>query len=141
MKLTLLVIIIGLSSSYAYLAEKDYGEKLLPLTKIWHDKCVAITGATQAQIDETKNGNFEGKENLKRYVVCVWILSDVLRPNSTIDVPLFKEMVPKKLAAQTQSYFDCTKGKNTSAETELHEKTWEWMKCIYNVSPEDFPMV
>ncbi|XP_074038117.1 uncharacterized protein [Leptinotarsa decemlineata] len=139
MKLTLLIVVIGLSSSYAYLAEKDYGDKLLALTKVWHNKCVVITGVTQAQIDELKNGQFGDNENAKRYILCLWMFSDVLRPDFTINIPLLKEVMPKKLVGLTQKYLECLND-TTSAGTEPYEKTFGIAKCIYNANPEDFLM-
>ncbi|KAG5885139.1 hypothetical protein JTB14_032371 [Gonioctena quinquepunctata] len=65
----LLIAVIGFSSAVAYMLEEDFGDKFLPLTKIWHDQCIVITGAKQESIYAVREGIFDDNdEKMKRYI-------------------------------------------------------------------------
>ncbi|KAG5885143.1 hypothetical protein JTB14_032375 [Gonioctena quinquepunctata] len=140
--LQLLIVVISVSLAYAYLDEKDFGEKLLPLSKQWHEKCMFITGITTASIEAMRIGNFGDEIAVKRYVLCLWLVSDLITVKNkrlTLNKELMKDLVPVKMVNGFQLSINCTIEADKS-ENEPHEKTWALTKCIHKANPETFVM-
>ncbi|KAG5885144.1 hypothetical protein JTB14_032376 [Gonioctena quinquepunctata] len=128
--LQLVIVVICVSLAYAYLDEKDFGEKLLPLSKQWHEKCMFITGITTESIEAMKIGNF-GDE--------VAVKITVKNKRLTLNRELIKDLVPVKMVNGFQLFINCTIEADKS-EDEPHEKTWALAKCIHKANPETFIM-
>ncbi|CAH1107297.1 unnamed protein product [Psylliodes chrysocephalus] len=62
---------------------QDYGPKLAEVIEHLHVECSILTGATDPEIDNIKNGNFdENNKHIKRYNACLWLHSDALIPSN-----------------------------------------------------------
>nr|ALR72499.1 odorant binding protein 11 [Colaphellus bowringi] len=132
------VILIGVSSTYAYITEEGWGEPLIALANSLHNKCVPITGVTQASIDQVKEGNFIEDEKMKRYVLCLWLVSEVISEKFELNTEIFK-LLPKKLQ-DGHNIIGCTKKINGTDVSELYEKTYSVTKCIQKANPDEFIM-
>ncbi|KAG5885142.1 hypothetical protein JTB14_032374 [Gonioctena quinquepunctata] len=141
--LQIFIVAVGISSAYAYMDEKDFGEKLLPLTKQWHDKCIFVTETTQASIDAVKNGNFDDNDDaMKRYILCLWLASDqmTIKDNRlNLNQKSLKELIPAKILNGSDLFMNCAKKADKSA-TDPKEKTWALAKCTHDADPENFIM-
>ncbi|KAG5885146.1 hypothetical protein JTB14_032378 [Gonioctena quinquepunctata] len=96
---------------------QDFGEKLLPLSKQWHDKCIFITGITTASIETMRIGNFGDDDAAKRYILCLWLVSDVMTVKNkrlTLRKELLKDLVPVKMVNGFQIFINCTIEANKS---------------------------
>ncbi|KAG5877193.1 hypothetical protein JTB14_024198 [Gonioctena quinquepunctata] len=138
--LKFLIVIIGFSLSQAFLRDEDVGEVLLPLTKIWHDKCTLITDIPQASIDAVKNGIFDdGDVKIKKYILCLWLVSGDMTTDLNLNIENMTKLMPKKIENGIQTYQNCNQEAKKS-DAVAHEKIWCMMKCIHKVKPETFLM-
>ncbi|XP_074039282.1 uncharacterized protein isoform X1 [Leptinotarsa decemlineata] len=141
MKIILLIATtIVISSVYGYLPDEDYGEEFLALSKTLHKKCVAIMGVTLAEIDSLKNGIFDATEQMKRYVLCLWLVSEEMNTDLTMNHKLLTKYMPKKVKNGVKIYERCNKEARESSEAEPYEIIFDMMKCYYNADPEHFIM-
>ncbi|KAG5885140.1 hypothetical protein JTB14_032372 [Gonioctena quinquepunctata] len=135
----LLIAVIGFSSAIAYLLEEDFGDKFLPLTKIWHDQCMVITGAKQESIYTVREGVFDDNdEKMKRYILCLWMVAGVVNKDMVFDFERMKSWMPSNHACQ--HYLICWKKTRESGEVEPHELVWKFEKCVQKAIPETFVM-
>ncbi|XP_074038269.1 uncharacterized protein isoform X2 [Leptinotarsa decemlineata] len=106
--IVVLLMTCSLSSvRLAHIQEKDFGEILRPASKIWHNKCILITGTTEEQIKELQQGKFTGNENIKKYVLCLGLISDMITTDITVDEKKVKYFVPDNLQYKLPHYIDC----------------------------------
>ncbi|KAG5877197.1 hypothetical protein JTB14_024201 [Gonioctena quinquepunctata] len=135
------IAVLGFSSAFAHLADEDYGEKYFALTRQLHDKCTLITGTTQTSIDAVKYGNFlDTDEKMKRYILCIWLLSDSLTSNFSYNTDMMTEYMPKKIKNGIKIYDECLECAKKSDAVEAHERIWVMTKCIQKANPETFIM-
>ncbi|XP_074038394.1 uncharacterized protein isoform X2 [Leptinotarsa decemlineata] len=140
------LVSIGLSVTYAYIKEEDFGEKLSNLAKEWHKKCDTIVGLLDTELSELKNGNFDifdekSTERIQRYITCLWIGSGVMSVNNEIDPDELQTYMPEVLKSNgTQIYGDCFEEVKASSTGPLHVIIWNAHKCIFKKDPENFIM-
>nr|XP_023029854.1 general odorant-binding protein 83a-like [Leptinotarsa decemlineata]XP_023029860.1 general odorant-binding protein 83a-like [Leptinotarsa decemlineata] len=140
MKLILFIAVVSFSSVYGLLRDEHYGDFFLNVARQLHNKCVPITGVTQDKIDGLKNGVFADDEKLKRYVLCLWIVSEEMNPDLSMHIEKLTKAMPKKITNGVKMYVDCAKQAERSGITEPHERVYKMVKCYYDADPENFIM-
>ncbi|XP_074038271.1 uncharacterized protein isoform X4 [Leptinotarsa decemlineata] len=125
--IVVLLMTCSLSSvRLAHIQEKDFGEILRPASKIWHNKCILITGTTEEQIKELQQGKFTGNENIK-------ITTDI-----TVDEKKVKYFVPDNLQYKLPHYIDCLSAAKISVPNNATEQLWYTVQCAYKKDTERF---
>ncbi|KAG5864140.1 hypothetical protein JTB14_004507 [Gonioctena quinquepunctata] len=116
---------IGFSVSFAYLKKEDFGPILAPLAEESHNKCLAITGTSEKFIDYMRQGIFVDDEKLKRYVLCLIIMTDALSPTFEANWKRVEYLMPLKLKNGPQNVMGCLKEPRVWASSiiELHKIT------------------
>nr|XP_023022142.1 uncharacterized protein LOC111510449 [Leptinotarsa decemlineata] len=137
--ITLALVSLGSSVTFAALDEKDFGSSLQQVYKSFHDKCNMVVGINQKDIDEMKNGTFANDERAQRYVLCLYVFSGVLSTDLSVNIDLLEYYAPGKINEQT--YIDCIEEtKKSGIHEPAHLMVWKATQCIYNKDPENFLM-
>nr|XP_023019486.1 general odorant-binding protein 83a-like [Leptinotarsa decemlineata] len=120
---------------------QDFGEELTKAATEGHDICTDITGATDDMIKQVRSGNFIEDEKMKRYVLCLWRASRFADRNLKINVEAIRQVLPHMMKKHFPSKArDCIVQARNSDLKENYDKTYEVMKCLYNLDPEGFIM-
>ncbi|CAH1107295.1 unnamed protein product [Psylliodes chrysocephalus] len=125
---------------------KDYGPKLAEVIEHLHVECSILTGATDPEIDNIKNGNFdENNKHIKRYNACLWLHSDAFIPSDD-GVPslhgnknLFLDIEPPKLKGKfAKMFMRCIDEARESGEKNFTVLAWNATNCLHRTDPENF---
>ncbi|KAG5877170.1 hypothetical protein JTB14_014491 [Gonioctena quinquepunctata] len=131
--------VMAFSVAHASLDEKDIDQHLIPLFKKWHKQCIAITGAEEGILLTLKNGQFNDDDKTKRYTLCLWIVSEVIAPDGTLDEEKFLKYSPSILKEKALPLFKkCRKEAEETGAKELYEIMWLRAKCTYNTTSKEY---
>ncbi|CAH1107296.1 unnamed protein product [Psylliodes chrysocephalus] len=144
--LKFLCLVILFTPIFASLPLKDYGPKLTEVVKHLHDECSILTGVTDTDIDNTRNGNFDEKNiYIMRYNACLWLHSDAFIPSDD-GVPslhgnknLFLDIEPPKLKGKfAKMFMRCIDEARESGEKNFTVLAWNATNCLHRTDPENF---
>ncbi|XP_074038119.1 uncharacterized protein isoform X2 [Leptinotarsa decemlineata] len=141
-----LLMSIGLFIANAYVKEEDFNEKLYNFCKKWHKRCDIIAGISDEELDEIKNGNFDGfdeqiTEKIQRYITCLWIGSGEMSPNLEVDLDVVQTFMPEVLKCNgTRIYGKCIEEVKNNGIEPIHIAIWHVERCVFEKDPENFLM-
>nr|XP_023027896.1 uncharacterized protein LOC111515932 [Leptinotarsa decemlineata] len=141
-----LLMSIGLFIANAYVKEEDFNEKLYNFCKKWHKRCDIIAGISNEELDEIKNGNFDGfdeqtTEKIQRYITCLWIGSGEMSPNLEVDLDVVQTFMPEVLKCNgTRIYGKCIEEVKNNGIEPIHIAIWHVERCVFEKDPENFLM-
>ncbi|XP_023024762.1 uncharacterized protein [Leptinotarsa decemlineata] len=124
----------------AHIPENDLGDILRPASKIWHKQCTLITGATEEQIEELKQGKFADDENIQKYVSCLGLISGVIKTDITFDEKLVKHYLPDNLEYKLAQHIECLNAAKNIVLKDATKQIWHAVQCAYKKDPEKFLM-
>ncbi|XP_023019482.1 pheromone-binding protein-related protein 6 [Leptinotarsa decemlineata] len=131
-----------ISSSLAYLDIKDFGEPMRKAAEECHDICTDVTGTTDEQVQQIREGNFIDDEKMKRYILCLWRVAGYMDRNLKINVAKVRQVLPQELidSGCHSAAVKCLNEARNSGLKENYEKIYELEKCLYKIDPQKFVM-
>ncbi|CAH1107293.1 unnamed protein product [Psylliodes chrysocephalus] len=132
--LKFLCLVILFTPIFASLPLKDYGPKLTEVVKHLHDECSILTGVTDTDIDNTRNGNFDEKN-----IYIMFIPSDDGVPSLHGNKNLFLDIEPPKLKGKfAKMFMRCIDEARESGEKNFTVLAWNATNCLHRTDPEDY---
>ncbi|XP_028132721.1 uncharacterized protein LOC114328143 [Diabrotica virgifera virgifera] len=131
-----IIICIYLQVSNCALNKQDYGVHLTTDSAKWVEKCRAITGTTQEEVDAAAQGMFP--ESFAPYISCLWFESGVLKPNLEAVPERLKHYWPVKVIKpeELSQFIPCAKSaRELGSDVPINKKILEMTKCHYKINP------
>ncbi|XP_072399551.1 uncharacterized protein [Diabrotica undecimpunctata] len=124
---------------FALLTPDKLGSHLNKVRSSLQTNCKVLTGATQDQIDQVRQGNFDQDSNIKNYAACVYLQSRLLNKNFDFDLIMFDYYMPPNKDLYLE-YLKCNeKWRNTKLV--FAQKVWNMIRCVYQQDPANFVFV
>ncbi|KAG5880007.1 hypothetical protein JTB14_018107 [Gonioctena quinquepunctata] len=121
----------------AHMDTSKFPAEIKNLIKYLHDLCTDITGTTEEQIQQVREGNFPDDEKIKRYTLCIW-RNTVMDVNMKLNVTYFKDLLDKMRPELFELKKKCLDKARNSGFKEKYELTYAVHKCLYEADPEHF---
>ncbi|CAH1099257.1 unnamed protein product [Psylliodes chrysocephalus] len=144
--LKFLCLVILSAPIFASLHPKDYGPNLAEAIRHLHAECSIITGVSDLEIENVRNGNFaENNIRIKRYNTCLWLHSGVMLPSYDGVINLhgnknyLLDLEPPKLKGKfAKMFMSCIDEARESGEKNFTVLAWNATKCLHRTDPENF---
>ncbi|XP_028132719.1 uncharacterized protein LOC114328142 isoform X2 [Diabrotica virgifera virgifera] len=137
--ITVLLVCMYLHTGYCSLSFKDLGEHLQTDGVKWAERCHAITGVTEEEVEDAMKGIFP--DTFGPYITCLWLTSEVMTP--TMDI------IPEKLqyylndkvlkSDEMAQYIPCAaNARKLGDDVPFNKKVLEMNKCHYKINPDKY---
>ncbi|CAG9812950.1 unnamed protein product [Phaedon cochleariae] len=136
----IILFFIAVEFSSAYLKLEELGEKLSKLAPVLHNTCVKKTGIPEATISSMREGNFKEEDKSKEYVTCIWLESQIIKPDGTLNRDRMMELCPPQIK-ETGPKIVLGCWEKVEEVTPLEKRVYELQKCFYKSDPENYIMI
>ncbi|XP_072398734.1 uncharacterized protein [Diabrotica undecimpunctata] len=120
----------------AFLTPDKLGPHMNKVRKSVHNNCKVLTGATEDQIDQLREGNFDQGDEVKNYATCAWLQARTINNKFELDPSMLNYYMPKNKDLYFE-YFKCDEELKDS-KLEFKDKVWSIMKCLHKIDSENF---
>ena len=118
-----------------YVQSTDDPDDLRKLTAGARKICIAETGTTLQAVEDTEYGEFPEDDRLKCYFKCTLTKLSMMDKNGKIKYNLLKKVIPEPFKQVGYDMIDSCKDVTSS---DICEKAFSFMKCMYLVNPMAF---
>uniref|UniRef100_A0A6P7FXK2 Uncharacterized protein LOC114335274 n=1 Tax=Diabrotica virgifera virgifera TaxID=50390 RepID=A0A6P7FXK2_DIAVI len=129
-------VLCCVQQGFTLLTPDKLGKHLNKERKSLQTNCKVLTGATQHQIDQVRQGNFDQGSNIKNYAACIYLQSRLMDKNFNFDVIMMDYYMPPKEDLYVE-YMKCNE-QWRNADLSFVEKLWNQIQCVYQHDPANF---
>ncbi|XP_023027761.2 general odorant-binding protein 83a [Leptinotarsa decemlineata] len=134
---SLLVILTISQSVVALLSREDFGEKLLEVASMLHNRCIIKSGVNEVSIEGIAHGNFVDDMKVKKYIACLWVESEAMNEDGSLNMEVIEVLCPPKLKREMEVGLPRCHAE-TAGIRPLYERTYQLTKCFYERYPDHF---
>ncbi|CAG9812948.1 unnamed protein product [Phaedon cochleariae] len=87
-----------------------------------------------------REGHFEEEDKSEEYVTCIWLESQIIKPDGTLNRDRMMELCPPQIK-ETGPKIVLGCWEKVEEVTPLEKRVYELQKCFYKSDPENYIMI